>query len=86
VRLAVTFITPEVGKRCSWRGELDIFDLGADTTAPDAARATDTHDTADTVRTGTPPGPADPAQIGAGDHLTVRQRSLVLLLAAQSDT
>jgi hypothetical protein len=86
VRLAVTFTTPEVGKRCSWRGELDSFDLGADTTAPDAARATDTHDTADTVRTGTPPGPADPAQIGAGDHLTVRQRSLVLLLAAQSDT
>ncbi len=33
------------------------------------------------VRTGTPAGPTDPAQIGAGDHLTVRQRSLVLLLA-----
>jgi hypothetical protein len=34
VRLAVTFTIPEVGKRCSWRGELDSFDLGADTTTP----------------------------------------------------
>jgi hypothetical protein len=47
VRLAVTFTTPEVGKRCSWRGELDSFDLGADTTTPDAAPAADTNDSSE---------------------------------------
>jgi len=79
----VTFTIPEVGKRCSWRTELDSFDLGADTTTPDTAGATDSNGTASTARTGTPAGPA---HIGAGDHLTVRQRSLVLLLAGQPDT
>jgi isoamylase len=82
----VTFTIPEVGKRCSWRTAVDSFDLVADTTTPDMAGATDTAGIADTIRTGTPADPADPAQIGAGDHLSVRQRSLVLLLAAQSDT
>jgi len=73
----VTFTIPQVGKRCSWHTEVDSFDLGADTTTPDTAGPPGT------VRTGPP---ARPAHIGAGDHLTVRQRSLVLLLAPQSGT
>ena len=79
----VTFTIPETGKPCSWHTELDSSDLAADITTPEAAGATGTTGTA---RTGTPTGPDDPAHIGAGDHLTVRQRSLVLLLAPQSDT
>jgi isoamylase len=82
-RRQVTFTIPEVGKRCSWRTEVDSFDLGADITTPGTAGATDATGTAGLVRTGTP---ADAAQIGAGDHLTVSQGSLVLLLAPQSDT
>ena len=66
----VTFTIPQVGKRCTWHTELDSFDPGTAGLGP----------------AGTPAGPADPAHIGAGDHLTVRQRSLVLLLAPQSDT
>jgi len=77
----VTFTIPEAGKQCSWRTEVDSFDLGDDITKPDMAGATDTTGTDGTVRTGTSADPADRAQIGAGDHLTVRQRSLVLLLA-----
>jgi len=79
----VTFTIPEVGKRCSWRTEVDSFDLAVDITTPDTAGATGTTGTTGAARTGTR---AAPAQIGAGDHLTVRQRSLVLLLAPQSDT
>ena len=79
----VTFTIPQVGKPCSWRTEVDSFDLAADITTPEAAGATDTTGTTGTARTGTR---AAPAQISAGDHLTVRQRSLVLLLAPQSDT
>jgi len=78
----VTFTIPEVGKRCHWRTELDSFHLGADITRPGTAGATDTTGAANLVRTGTQ---ATTAQIGAGDHLTLRQRSLVLLFAAQSD-
>jgi len=77
----VTFTIPEAGKQCSWRTEVDSFDLGDDITKPDMAGATDTTGTDGAVRTGTSADPADRAQIGAGDHLTVRQRSLVLLLA-----
>jgi len=73
----VTFTIPEVGRRCSWHTEADSFDLGADITQPD------TTGTPGMARTGTSAGPA---HIGAGDHLTVRQRSLVLLLATQSGT
>ena len=73
----VTFTIPEVGRRCSWHTEADSFDLGADITQPD------TTGTPGMARTGTS---ACPAHIGAGDHLTVRQRSLVLLLATQSGT
>jgi hypothetical protein len=79
----VTFTIPEVGKRCSWHTEVDSFDLATDITTPEAAGATGTTGTAATPRAGTR---AAPAQIGAGHHLTVRQRSLVLLLAPQSDT
>jgi glycogen operon protein len=79
----VTFTIPQVGKRCSWHTEVDSFDLGADITKPGTAGATDPVGTPGTVRTGPPAGPA---HIGAGDHLTVRQRSLVLLLAPQSGT
>ena len=79
----VTFTIPEVGKRCTWHTEVDSFDLATDITTPEAAGATGTTGTAATPRTGTR---AAPAQIGAGHHLTVRQRSLVLLLAPQSDT
>ena len=73
----VTFTIPQAGKPCSWHTEVDSFDLGADTATPDTAGPPGT------VRTGPP---ARPAHIGAGDHLTVRQRSLVLLLAPQSGT
>jgi len=82
----VTFTIPEVGKRCSWHTEVDSFDLGADITKPDTAGAGDMAGTAGMVRTGTPACPADPAQISPGDHMTVGQRSFVLLLAARSDT
>jgi isoamylase len=61
----VTFTIPQVGKPCSWRTELDSFDPGTAGMGP----------------TGRPAGLADPARIGAGDHLPVRQRSLILLLA-----
>ncbi len=40
----VTFTIPEVGKRCSWRAEVDSFDLGADTADSHTARANDTAD------------------------------------------
>ena len=79
----VTFTIPQVGKRCSWHTEVDSFDLGADITTPGTAGSTDPTGTPGTVRTGTPAGPA---HISAGDHLTVKQRSLVLLLAPQSGT
>jgi hypothetical protein len=79
----VTFTIPQVGKPCSWHTEIDSSDLAADITTPDTAGATGPAGAPGTVRTGPPAGPA---HIGAGDHLTVRQRSLVLLLAPQSGT
>jgi len=79
----VTFTIPEIGRPRSWRTEVDTFDLGADITKPGTAGVTDTTGTDGMVRTGTSADLTDLAQIGAGDHLTVRQRSLVLLLAPQ---
>jgi len=82
----VTFTIPEVGKPSSWHTELDSFDLGADITAPGTAGATDTIGTRGTARPGTPADPTGPAQTGSGGHLTVRPRSLILLLAPRSGT
>jgi len=63
----VIFTIPELRKQCSWRSELDSFDL-TDTAPPwPASSAT--------------AGAAEAAPICAGDHLNVGQRSFVLLLA-----
>ena len=53
-RRPVTFTIPEVGKPCSWRTEVDTFDLGADITKPGTAGITDTAGTDGVIRTGTP--------------------------------
>ena len=83
----VTFTIPDVGKRCSWHAEVDSFDLPAETAWGQPAGASDTTGAAGMVSTGTSARPADPASpIGASDHLTVRQRSFVLLLAPQPGT
>jgi isoamylase len=82
----VTFTIPEVGKRCSWRTELDSFDLPAETASCQPAGANDTAGAAGMASSGTPAGPAGPAQVRASDHLTVRPRSFVLLLAPQTGT
>ena len=71
----VTFTIPEVGKPCSWQAEIDSFDLGADTANSHTASANDTAEASAT------PSMADEASVGAGGQLTVRPRSLVLLLA-----
>ena len=57
---------------------MDSFDLGADTANSHTARANDTADASAT------PSMADEASVGAGGQLTVRPRSLVLLLAQPS--
>ena len=83
----VTFTIPEIGKRCSWHAELDSFDLPAQAASRQPAGASDTTGAAGMASPGTPAGPADPAPpIGAGDQLTARQRSFVLLLAPQPST
>jgi len=71
----VTFTIPEVGKPCSWQAEIDSFDLGGDTANSHTASANDTAEASAT------PSMADEASVGAGGQLTVRPRSLVLLLA-----
>jgi glycogen operon protein len=68
----VTFTVPEVGKRCSWRAEVNSFDLGAemaDTTAPGASDPAG-HD-----------GAAGATGIHPGGQLIVMPRSFSLLLA-----
>jgi isoamylase len=85
----VTFTIPEVAKRCSWRVEVDSFDLGADTANPhtadacDVSAATSPTGAAD-VSTGAPIGVPDTAEIGAGDQETISPRSFALLLAQPS--
>jgi isoamylase len=68
----VTFSIPGVGKRCRWRVEVDSFDPAADGPQPLAASASGAAVASDT------------AGIGAGDRLTVRPRSFILLLAQPS--
>ena len=83
----VTFTIPQVGKRCSWHAEADSFELPAETASRQPAGATDATVAAGTASRGTPAGPAHPARpVGAGDQLTIRQRSFVLLLAPQPST
>ena len=86
----VTFTIPDVGKRCSWRAEVDTFDLRAGTANSDTASASgtpgagDTPGAADVASAGEPAGTHDRADIGAGGQLTVSPRSFVLLLAQPS--
>ncbi len=75
----VTFTIPKVGKRCSWRKELDSFDLAADTPESHPAAA---HDAA--AAGGGRPG-GDARNLRAGNRLTVGPRSFVLLLARRPD-
>jgi isoamylase len=86
----VTFTIPQVGKQCSWHAEVDSFDLPAETASRHPASARDTTGAAGMAGTSTPTGAAGPADppppIGAGDQLTVGQRSFVLLLAPQPST
>ncbi len=78
----VTFTIPEVGKRCSWRAEVDTFDLRADTAKSDSASGTP--GAVDAAGAGEPDGTRDGAGVGAGGQLTVSPRSFVLLLARPS--
>ncbi len=87
----VTFTIPEVGKRCSWRVQVDSFDLAAGTPRSHTAAAN-----SPATAPGTPPGVADAAEppapadvtdvaaVGAGGKLIVKPRSFVLLLAQPS--
>ncbi len=83
---SVTFTIPEVGKGCSWRAELDSFDLSAGIIEAGPPGAGDTAGPAGMASIGTAASPADPANLRASDRLSVRQRSFVLLLAAQPGT
>ena len=81
-RQPVTFTVPEVGKRSSWRAELNSFDPVPD--PGDAARPGGRRPKRSAAASGHPPG-ADQAtgDIRAGSRLTVMPVSLILLVARQ---
>ncbi len=81
-RQPVTFTVPEVGKRSSWRAELNSFDPVPD--PGDAARPGGRRPKRSAAASGHPPG-ADQAtgDIRAGGRLTVMPVSLILLVARQ---